>query len=256
MPKIRLDDRLVELGLFSTREKASAHILAGEVWLGQKRLDKPGMLIDRASAIELRSEKLPFSSRCGEKLNHALTTFAVSAKDRVCFDIGASTGGFTDCLLQQGARAVLSVDVGKGQLDHKLRQDPKVTILDETNARHLTSELLRKKFPATDDATLVVMDVSFISLRKVIEPLHHQCPQLRDWILLFKPQFEVDKKFIAKGGIVRSEEAVQVALRDFDAFMSRTGFTRTGGPEISPIVGKKSGNVEYLLHYVVQNINP
>lgn len=251
MAKVRLDERVLALGLVPSREKAKAHILAGEIWLGQKRLDKPGLLVDPEAALELRSHKPAFASRAGEKLEHALRVFGVNVSDRACLDIGASTGGFTHCLLKNGARAVLAVDVGKGQLDQPLRNDPKVTVLDETNARHLTSQLLEEKFPAAKQASLITMDVSFISLKKVIEPLRRECSHVRDWVLLFKPQFEVGPKFIGKGGVVRSQEAVDEALTQFHEWMLDAGFTRAGGPEISPVVGKKSGNVEYLLHYVL-----
>lgn len=246
--KVRLEDLLVAKGLFSSREKAHASVLAGEVWSGEKRLEKPGQNVTEDTPIEVRRRGNTFISRAGDKLAHGLDAFGVDPINRVCLDIGASTGGFTDCLLKRGAKHVIAVDVGHGQLDINLRNDPRVTVLEKTNARYLT--------PAAFDArhaealSLVVMDVSFISLRLIVEPLSKWVPKSADWVLLFKPQFEVSREWIEKGGVVRDEGAVRDALEKFHSFMEGIGFTRRGTPTISPLGGKKSGNLEYLIHYV------
>ena len=245
----RLDVLICERGLCPSREQAQSLILSGVVWSKEQRLDKPGTKLAEDIPLEIRARVQPFASRGGQKLQYALDHFQIGIKERVCLDIGASTGGFTDCLLKNGARHVFAVDVGYGQLDVKLRQDPRVTVVEKTNARFLGLQDLVTLNPIASSLSFVTMDVSFISLRKIVEPLRHSIPGLADWMLLFKPQFEVGRKNIGKGGLVRSEAAVREALSDFHAFMAGLGFILKGGPESSPITGKKSGNLEYLIHY-------
>ena len=249
MAKERLDILLVERGLCPTREKAQVRIMAGEVWSEGKRLEKPGTKLALDTPLEIRGRQEKFVSRAGEKLEHALVSFAIEVSQSVCLDVGASTGGFTDCLLQRGAKHVFSVDVGYGQLDVKLRQHPKVTNIENQNARFLTLAHLTSQNPLADQISLVVMDVSFISLEKILPALKSEFAFVPRWVLLFKPQFEVGREWIGKGGIVRSDEAVREAINHFQAVMSSLGFRLAGGPESSPLTGKKSGNLEYLLSY-------
>lgn len=248
----RLDVLLCDLGLCESREQAQRLILAGCVWTGQQRLDKPGVKIKEETPIEVRNRTPEFASRGGEKIVHALEHFKIPVQGRVCIDVGASTGGFTDCLLKRGAEHVFAVDVGYGQLDAKLRADARVTNLERTNARFLTRAELIAKDPRAERLDLFVTDVSFISLRKIIEPLRAELSSITDWVLLFKPQFEVGREFVGKGGLVRDAEAVRAALEDFDRFMVQLGFTSGGPTELSPIAGKKSGNLEYLVYYVLK----
>lgn len=249
MPSKRLDVLLVERGLAATRELAQSLILSGSVWTGEERLEKAGTKVDIDLPLEVRVKTTPFSSRAGQKLQFGLDTFGVVVSDRVCLDIGASTGGFTDCLLKRGARRVFAVDVGYGQLDAKLRSDPRVVVVERTNARHLTLSDLSARHEEAARIDFLCIDVSFISLEKILEPLASEFSGLKTLVVLFKPQFEVGQKFVGKGGLVRDESAVQAALGVFQTRMEKLGFTRRGGPESSPVAGKKSGNVEYLIHY-------
>jgi len=247
MKKKRLDGLLVERGLCESREKAQALILAGEVFGSQgQRLEKPGTAYPVDFEIEIKSRSLAFKSRAGHKLQFAIDQFQVSATGKVCMDIGASTGGFTHCLLKNGASHVVAIDVGYGQLDVELRNHPQVSNLEKTNARHLTKEVLGQWGTKVE---LAVVDVSFISIEKVIEPLAQEFPSLKEWVLLFKPQFEVRPENLGKKGKVRNNEAVQKSLQRFEEWMRGLGFKKKGGPETSPLPGKKSGNLEYLFFY-------
>ncbi len=248
MNKTRLDVLLVERGLCKSREEAQALILAGEVWSAETRLEKAGTKVADDLPLEVRSRLSRFVSRSGEKLQHALTTFGIDVTDKVCLDVGASTGGFTDCVLQNGARHVFAVDVGYGQLDQKLRNDPRVTVMEKTNARFLTLETLRAANPLADQLEIVVFDVSFIGLAKVLVPLATNLPA-PTWVALFKPQFEVGPENLGKGGVVKNPEATQAALKLLDEEAQKAGLRLVGGPESSPLPGKKSGNVEALVYY-------
>jgi 23S rRNA (cytidine1920-2'-O)/16S rRNA (cytidine1409-2'-O)-methyltransferase len=166
----------------------------------------------------------------------------------VCLDIGASTGGFTDCLLQSGALHVFAVDVGFGLLDSKIRMDPRVSCVDRKNARYLELRELETK-DGTRVPDLAVVDVSFISLEKILIPMRKEASAIRDWVCLFKPQFEVARRFVERGGRVKNTEAVRQALDRLNEVVCSHGFRLVHGPIESPIVGKKGGNVEYLLHY-------
>lgn len=249
MGKKRLDIILLERALVGSIQEAQAHILAGEVWSKQTRLEKAGETFKEDFEIEIRSRSPKFISRAGHKLEHALTLFQVDPKDRVCMDVGASTGGFTHCLLQKGAKHVFAVDVGYGLLDVNLRNDARVSNLEKTNAKTLTMAQLNSAQPFADALSLIAVDVSFISLRAVLEPISKEFKQCRDYLLLFKPQFEVDKKHVKKGGFVDDSGVVATALQDFDAWIQVLGFKAKFPPSPSPLPGKKSGNVEYLLLY-------
>lgn len=245
----RLDVLLVERGLCLSREQAQGSILAGEVWSLERRLDKPGVKVDSALPLEIRSRATPFVSRAGQKLEHGLDQFQIDTTGRTCLDIGASTGGFTDCMLKRGAAHVFAVDVGYGQLDSKLRADSRVTVVEKTNARFLTLAGLEALSPKAREISLLTMDVSFISLCKIIEPMFETFRFVRYWLLLFKPQFEVGREHVGKGGLVRDDGAVHQAMEAFDSFMKGLGFELKGAPESSPLSGKKSGNLEYLVFY-------
>ena len=237
--KTRLDVAMVERGLAPTRERAQALVLAGLVDVDGKRVDKAGTKIPPGSDIVLRGNDNPFVSRGGLKLRHALDHFALDVTGRIAMDVGSSTGGFTDCLLQRGAAKVYAVDVGKGQLDIKLRNDPRVVVMEKENFRHLA----RERVP--DPLTLVVGDLSFISLALVLPKIREFLEPGGDAVLLVKPQFEVGKGKVGKGGIVRDEALRLEALAGVERASRDAGFQTKGSVE-SPIKGAK-GNVEYLL---------
>jgi len=247
MASKRLDILLVERGLAASREQAQAYILAGTVWTGERRLEKAGDKVKEDLPIEVRSKAPPFASRAGQKLEHGLDHFKVVPAGKVCLDVGASTGGFTDCLLKRGATHVFAVDVGYGQIDQKLREHPQVTNVERCNARYMTRAELVAKNPLAEEISLVAIDVSFISLTKIMPQLRQEFPDAKEWLILFKPQFEVGRENIGKGGVVRNPEAVTEALAAFQTFVENLGFRLAGPPESSPLTGKKSGNLEYLL---------
>jgi 23S rRNA (cytidine1920-2'-O)/16S rRNA (cytidine1409-2'-O)-methyltransferase len=240
-PRRRLDELLVERGLADTRGRAQALILAGKVFDGKgQRLDKPGLAVAADRAIELRGQDHPWVSRGGLKLVHGLDVFAVDVHGKICLDVGASTGGFTDVLLARGAAKVYAVDVGHGQLAWRLRQDARVIVLERTNARHLT----RAQVP--DPIDIVVCDASFIGLATVLPaPMTLAAPGAA-LIALIKPQFEVGRGRVGKGGIVRDPELHgEVCARIAAWLASQPGWTVVGMTE-SPIVGAE-GNREFLI---------
>lgn len=212
-------------------------------------MEKAGTAVPDDTTLEVRSKTTPFVGRAGQKLHHAFETFGLVVKGQTCLDVGASTGGFTDCLLQNGAGHVFAVDVGYGQIDTKLRHHPHVTVVERCNARYLERSTLVSQNAAAARIEFVCMDVSFISLRKIVEPLRQNFPELRTWVLLFKPQFEVGQKNLGKGGKVKSEEITLAALAEFQQWIAGLGLIEKHPPSASPLAGKKSGNVEYLLHY-------
>jgi 23S rRNA (cytidine1920-2'-O)/16S rRNA (cytidine1409-2'-O)-methyltransferase len=241
--KGRLDQLLVDRGLAPSREKARALIIAGQVMVEGQKSDKPGHSIQSDSRIEVL-QTMPYVSRGGLKLVAALDHFAIDVAGRVCLDVGSSTGGFTDCLLQRGAAGVWAVDVGRGQLDWKLRNDPRVTVREGVNARYLRTEDFPEKF------TFAVCDASFISttlLIPAIVPL--LAPKLdimrREMVILVKPQFESERGQVGKGGIVRDPEVHRAACDRVRASVESFGF-RAEVME-SPILGAE-GNREFLLH--------
>ncbi len=236
----RVDTLLVERGLAETRTKAQALMMAGAVWSGERRLDKPGAMVAADISLELRGRDHPWVSRGGIKLAHGLRHFAIDPTGAVALDIGASTGGFTDVLLTSGARRVYAVDVGYGQLATKLRDDERVVVLERLNARHLT----RAQVP--DPIDLVVCDASFIGLAVVLPAgLALTAPKAR-LIALIKPQFEVGKGKVGKGGVVRDPALRQEACDHVVAWLgARPGWIVDGVTE-SPIQGPE-GNVEFLV---------
>jgi 23S rRNA (cytidine1920-2'-O)/16S rRNA (cytidine1409-2'-O)-methyltransferase len=237
MAKSRVDALLLNRGLFETREKARAAILAGVVFSGDRVLTKPGLLVPETAEIAIASRQ-PYVSRGGEKLAHALRVFAVDVVGRIAADIGASTGGFTDCLLQHGAARVYAVDVGYGQLDYRLRQDARVSVLERTNARYL--EHLPER------VGLATVDVSFISLIKILGPLAGLLAPDARVVALVKPQFEAERNEVARGGVVRDPNARARALGRVVAWSVRHGYQLLGLTR-SPLRGP-AGNVEFFIY--------
>jgi 23S rRNA (cytidine1920-2'-O)/16S rRNA (cytidine1409-2'-O)-methyltransferase len=252
--KLRLDKLLVDHGHAASRERAQALILAGRVLVGEQRVDKPGTSVPTDSVIRLLGSDLKYVSRGGLKLERALEHWSISLTGFACVDIGASTGGFTDCMLQNGARSILAVDTGYGQIAQKLRDDPRVTLRERTNARLLApGELLIDGTPAP---VFVAMDVSFISATLVLPAVTAalsapENPWQGEAVILIKPQFEAGRLHVGKGGIVRDPEARQSAIQRV-----RDCVVEQGGTAIdiidSPIRGME-GNHEYLLHTTFNN---
>ena len=247
--KVRLDKLLVDRGLAASRERAQAMILAGKVLVNDQKLEKAGAQVVEASVIRLLGEDLKYVSRGGLKLEGALNHWKIDVNRKICLDVGASTGGFTDCLLQRGAARVVAVDTGYGQLDFKLRQDARVRLLEKTNARYLTREVLG------ETADLIVMDVSFISatlvLPAVVAAALPESPDERrgrQIVVLVKPQFESGREQVGKGGIVRDEQAQMAAVNRVRDALQKLGAARTDAIE-SPILGAE-GNREFLLYGV------
>jgi 23S rRNA (cytidine1920-2'-O)/16S rRNA (cytidine1409-2'-O)-methyltransferase len=237
MPKTRLDTLLVARGLAETRSKAQALIMAGSVRVGGQPASKPGALVDEAAAVAITTA-LPYASRGGYKLAHALDSFSLSPGGLRALDVGASTGGFTDVLLQRGARHVVAVDVGYGILDYRLRADARVTALERTNIRYLET------LPDGVLADCAVIDVSFISLRLVL-PAVRSLLTPEAWVVaLIKPQFEAGAHQVGKGGVVRDPAVHRAVLSDILAFAAQLGLGPRG-LERSPITGP-AGNVEFL----------
>lgn len=240
--KQRLDTLLVELGLCSSRQQAQRLIQAGEVTVNQNLIDKAGTEVDISAQIVIK-ERSRFVSRGGEKLAKALDFLAISVKDRICLDGGISTGGFTDCLLQSGAKKVYGIDVGYGQVDWKLRNDPRVILKERTNLRQLKPEQLYTENDVIPD--LVVVDVSFISLTKVLSAIWDLTQAPREAILLVKPQFEVGKNRVGKKGVVRDSQDHSDAIFQVLQTALKLGW-QYQGLTFSPITGP-AGNIEYLL---------
>lgn len=241
MSRKRLDVRLVEAGLAASRERAQALILAGKVLVNETPVTKPGHAVADAAAIRLRGEDIPFVSRGGLKLERALDAFGVPAAGRVAMDVGASTGGFTDVLLQRGIERVFAIDVGHNQMDWKIRQDPRVVVMEKVNARHLAFEQVGRK------VDLIVIDVSFISLDKILPALLAFATETTDWITLVKPQFEVGRERVGKGGIVDSSADHAEVNERLRRFGESLGLLRRGLID-SPITGTQ-GNKEFLAHW-------
>jgi 23S rRNA (cytidine1920-2'-O)/16S rRNA (cytidine1409-2'-O)-methyltransferase len=238
--KLRLDQLLVQKGLAETREKAKRMIMAGMVEVERIRVDKPGHLIPVSSHISLKNPDTPYVSRGGSKLEAALDHFSVDVRGKVILDVGASTGGFTDCLLKYGARGVIAVDVGFGQLHWKLRQDRRVKILERTNVRYLGPDDIQEEIHGA------VIDVSFISLRLVV-PVVSRLLQSNAFILaLIKPQFEVGKGKVGKGGVVRDPDLHREVIEGLCLFFQELGWT-VEGVFTSPLRGPK-GNKEFFTY--------
>ncbi|MCU0984646.1 MAG: TlyA family RNA methyltransferase [Acetobacteraceae bacterium] len=238
--KRRLDQLLLDRGLVESRAKAQALVLAGKVFSGEKRLDKPGTPVADDIALEVRGQDHPWVSRGGVKLAHALDHFGLPPKGRICLDIGASTGGFTDVLLTKGAERVHAVDVGHGQLAWKLRSDPRVVVHEKTNARFLTAEQVPEPIGA------LVCDASFIGLATILPAPLSLCAPGAWAVALIKPQFEVGPGAVGKGGVVREAAQHRAVVARIEAwFSSLPGWTVLGTTE-SPITGPE-GNREFLI---------
>ncbi|MDQ0256244.1 23S rRNA (cytidine1920-2'-O)/16S rRNA (cytidine1409-2'-O)-methyltransferase [Evansella vedderi] len=243
--KERIDVLLVEKGLVETREKAKRTIMAGLVYADGDRIDKPGMKVKRESNLEVKGQVIPYVSRGGLKLARAIEAFQLNLKDRIVLDIGASTGGFTDCALQEGASLVYALDVGYNQLAWKLRQDERVVVMERTNFRHVTPDKFQKGIP--DFATI---DVSFISLKLILPVLKGILKQGGHVSALVKPQFEAGREEVGKKGIVRDPKIHEKVLNTIITFSENCGYTIKGLVP-SPIRGGE-GNIEFLLHLVLK----
>jgi 23S rRNA (cytidine1920-2'-O)/16S rRNA (cytidine1409-2'-O)-methyltransferase len=239
--KRRLDALLVERGLAESRARAQALVLAGLVWSEGRRLDKPGSSLPADAPLELRGREHPWVSRGGIKLAHALQHFAIDARDAVALDIGASTGGFTDVLLSAGARRVYAVDVGHGQLAWKLRQDSRVVVLERRNARHLSRDDI------AEPPDIITCDASFISLTVVLPAALALAAPEAQLVALIKPQFEVGKGRVGKGGVVRDAALHREVCETITAWLAAQPGWRVLGLTESPIRGPE-GNVEFLVH--------
>jgi 23S rRNA (cytidine1920-2'-O)/16S rRNA (cytidine1409-2'-O)-methyltransferase len=240
MAKQRIDQLLVSRGLAESRARAQALVMAGLVWLGDKRIDKAGQQVAEDAAIDVKGRDHPWVSRGGIKLAHALDHFALDPRGATAMDIGSSTGGFTDVLLSRGADHVFAVDSGTNQLAWKLRQDERVTVLEQTSARILTPEQIDRP------CSWIVCDASFISLSKVLaRPIELAAPFCRI-VALIKPQFEVGRAEVGKGGVVRDPALHARVCAEVSDWLGHTGFTVHGIVE-SPITGPE-GNVEFLVH--------
>jgi 23S rRNA (cytidine1920-2'-O)/16S rRNA (cytidine1409-2'-O)-methyltransferase len=245
--KTRLDKLLVDRGLAASRERAQSMILAGRVLVNDQKLEKAGAKIAEEAVIRILGEDLKYVSRGGLKLEHALDHWKIDVRSGICVDVGASTGGFTDCLLQRGAARVIAVDTGYGQMDYKLRQDPRVRLLEKTNARYLTRQVFG------EFADLIVVDVSFISATLVVPavvaaafPESREERRGRQIVVLVKPQFEAGREAVGKGGIVRDPEAQSAAVERVRATVMSLGAAHADSIE-SPILGAE-GNREFLLY--------
>ncbi|OGR22997.1 MAG: RNA methyltransferase [Desulfobacterales bacterium RIFOXYA12_FULL_46_15] len=237
--KVRLDSLIVDRGLVKSRHRARALIMAGKVLVNDIPVDKPGLSISIQEKIFIKEDNNPFVSRGGLKLEKALQTIPVSVKGLTCLDIGASTGGFTDCLIQYGACKVYAVDVGYGQFDWTLRQDPRVVVIERTNIRYIPYEVINEK------VDLIVADTSFISLKIVIPSAEKFMKDNTLILALIKPQFEAGKENIGKGGVVKDERVREKIIEDIKAFFKERGYL-INLVVPSPILGPK-GNREYVL---------
>jgi 23S rRNA (cytidine1920-2'-O)/16S rRNA (cytidine1409-2'-O)-methyltransferase len=247
--KTRLDKLLVERGLAPSRERAQALILAGKVLVNEQKIEKAGAAIESGSTLRLLGEDLRYVSRGGLKLEKALEHWRIDLQGKVCLDVGASTGGFSDCMLQHGAAAVIAVDTGYGQMDFGLRNHPRIRLLEKTNARYLEAA------DVGENVDFIAMDVSFISATLVLPAVIRavsSCPSPtppnlpRQIVVLVKPQFEAGRELVGKGGIVRDESAQRAAVAKVEASLMELGCARAEWIE-SPILGGE-GNREFLLH--------
>ncbi len=245
MTKTRLDVLLVERGLAQSRERARALILAGRVLVQEQKIEKPGTAVAGDAAIRLLGEDLPYVSRGGLKLAAALEHWGIAVAGRACVDVGASTGGFTDCLLQHGAGRVTAIDTGFGQIAMKLRADPRVRLMERTNARLLEPGALAAG-PGEAELTFLAMDVSFISATLVLPAVMAAAPWLSEAVILVKPQFEAGREHVGKGGIVRDAAAHRLAVDKVAACVRELGGTVVETIP-SPIAGAE-GNREFLLY--------
>ncbi|RLL48122.1 TlyA family RNA methyltransferase [Oceanobacillus piezotolerans] len=243
MKKIKLDELLVERGLSENIDKAKRMIMAGQVFSEQERLDKPGMKVKTEIPLHIKGKKLRYVGRGGLKLEKALKYFDISVKDKILIDIGSSTGGFTDCALQFGASMSYAIDVGYNQLDWKLRNDERVVVMERTNFRYVTKDMLKKGFP-----NLASIDVSFISLKQMLPVLKTLLTETSDVVTLIKPQFEAKREQVGEKGIVRDRLVHMEVIEEMIRFTEKEGFTFVN-LTYSPITGGE-GNIEFLAHFV------
>lgn len=240
MSKVRLDVEMVKRGLSPSREKARAEIMAGEVRVNGVRAEKAGQEIPEEAEIVVVGEAIPFVSRGGLKLDKAVKVFSINLEERVCADIGASTGGFTDVMLQSGASHVYAIDVGYGQLDWKLRNDDRVTVMERTNARNMAPDWFDQK------VTFASIDVSFISLKLILPPLYQCLEEEGEVVALIKPQFEAGRNEVGKNGVIRDCSVHARICEEIMRFASNSGYA-VKDLSYSPITGPK-GNIEFLLY--------
>jgi 23S rRNA (cytidine1920-2'-O)/16S rRNA (cytidine1409-2'-O)-methyltransferase len=244
--KKRLDILIHEKGLAKSRQAARSMIMAGVVFVDNIPVDKPGAMVDASATIIAKQAESPYVSRGGIKLEHAILSFGLDIKEYVCLDVGASTGGFTDCLLKFGAKTVFAVDVGYGQLDWKLRQDPRVVVIERTNIRYVSPDLLPEPFD------LITIDVSFISLKIVVPAVLPFLKKSGKILALIKPQFEVGKEFVGKGGVVKDSALHQKVIDDLSGFFLQLGLA-INQVSPSPILGPK-GNREFMIYLTVNKV--
>ena len=240
MSKVRLDVEMVKRGLSPSREKARAEIMAGEVRVNGVRAEKAGQEIPEEAEIVVVGEAIPFVSRGGLKLDKAVKVFSINLEGRVCADIGASTGGFTDVMLQNGASHVYAIDVGYGQLDWKLRNDDRITVMERTNARNMAPDWFDQK------VTFASIDVSFISLKLILPPLYQCLEEEGEVVALIKPQFEAGRNEVGKNGVIRDCSVHARICEEIMRFASNSGYA-VKDLSYSPITGPK-GNIEFLLY--------
>ena len=245
MPKLRLDVALVEKGFVESREKAKALIMSGIVFVNNQKSDKAGNTIKEDDIIEVRGEKLKYVSRGGLKLEKAVQVFDFSLEDSICADIGASTGGFTDCMLQNGAKKVYAIDVGYGQLAWKLRTDSRVVNLERTNFRYVTKEQV------PEELDFASVDVSFISLSLILPVMRTLLKDGGQAVCLIKPQFEAGKENVGKKGVVREKEVHIAVIEKIINLINENNFSLLG-LDFSPVKGPE-GNIEYLCHILKTN---
>lgn len=238
--KERIDTLLVKKGFFNSREKAKRSIMAGLIFVDNQRIDKPGTNININASISIKGDATPYVSRGGLKLEKAINKFNIELDNKICLDVGSSTGGFTDCLLQNGAQKVYAVDVGYGQLHWKLRQDPRVIIMERTNIRYVTLEDIGEL------VDFVSIDVSFISLKLVLPVLKQVLKKNGEIVALIKPQFEAGRKNVGKGGVVKDIKIHRSVVSNIIRFATKIEFQIIDFT-YSPIRGPK-GNIEYLLY--------
>lgn len=238
--KLRLDVALADMGLCESREKAKAYIMAGQVYVNGQKSVKAGSCVKPEDKIEIRGKQMPFVSRGGLKLQKAVDSFGVKLQDCICMDIGASTGGFTDCMLQHGAKKVYSIDVGYGQLAWKLRTDERVVNLERTNFRYVNKEII------PDEIDFASVDVSFISLKLIVPVMRELLKDGGEAVCLIKPQFEAGRDKIGKKGVVRELSTHVEVVENITSFIFESGFDLLN-LDFSPVKGPE-GNIEYLVH--------
>ena len=244
--KIRLDQLLIEKGIFTSRERAKAAIMSGKVFVDGNRIDKAGEKVSEESSIEYKGEKMPYVSRGGYKLAKAINEFSIDLKDKKCMDIGASTGGFTDCMLQNGADKVYSIDVGYGQLAWKLRTDSRVVCMERTNFRYVT------KAEIPEEIDFASIDVSFISLKKIIPTALDLMAPTGKIVALIKPQFEAGREKVGKKGVVREKGTHSEVIMSIVDFLCDKNLSILG-LSYSPIKGPE-GNIEYLVYFSKEHV--